>query len=267
MALVAPASMLARAGLVMNAVARRRQLTLSAVVELTGLPKSSAHRLLSQMVSLGWLDHAEGGYQLGLRMFELGASAPGRRDPREVALPFMQDLYEITHETVNLAALDGSDIVYLEKIAGHRRSRGLTRVGGRFPAHCTSTGKALLAFAPEAVVDAVVAAGLRPRTRYSITSEAELRRDLAAVRKRGYAVDRNEAFVGWSCVAAPVFGPDRSAVAALGVSARDGHLSVGRVSAAVRTAALAVSRAWQRVVEPVTVPVGGSDAPRRPVSR
>ncbi|MBV9922026.1 MAG: hypothetical protein JOY78_14395 [Pseudonocardia sp.] len=80
---------------------------------------------------MSWLEHTLDGSRLGLRLFELGASVPGRRDLRDVALPYMQDLYETTHETINLAALEGLEIVYLEKIAGHRRRAATTSSPGQ----------------------------------------------------------------------------------------------------------------------------------------
>src|SRR5260370_31724134 len=99
----------------------------------TGLPKPRVHRLAGELVALGVLEGERGVYRLGLRMFELGQLVPRQRDLREAALPFMQDLFEAAHETVHLAVLDGTEVLYIEKISGHRRGAAGGRVGGPFP--------------------------------------------------------------------------------------------------------------------------------------
>ena len=84
---------------------------------------------------------------------------------REAALPFLQDLYEATHETVHLVVLEETKVVYVEKISGHRKVTELSWVGGRLPAYCTGVGKVLLAHSPAEQVDRVIAQGLVARTK------------------------------------------------------------------------------------------------------
>ena len=113
----------------------------------TGLPRSSVHRTAEQLVELRWLERSADGYRPGLLLFELGGLVPRVSRIRQRALPFMEDLYETTHELVQLAVLDGSEVVYLEKIGGHDSSEVSSRLGGRLPAACTGLGKAMLAHA------------------------------------------------------------------------------------------------------------------------
>jgi IclR family transcriptional regulator, acetate operon repressor len=218
----------------------REVLTLADLSRETGLPKTTAHRLVHLLVAERVLERRDGGYRLGMRLFELGELVPRKRDLREAALPFIQDLYEATHETVHFAVLDGTDVLYLERISGHRRVKVPSAVGGRLPAHCTGVGKALLAFTP-AVADAVLRGPLVRRTPYTITVPAVLRSELERIGETGIAIDREESTAGVSCVAAPVMVRG-SAVAAISVTGPTGRLRLDALAPAVRTAALGLSR-------------------------
>src|SRR5438132_1368958 len=90
-------------------------LTLSALIRRTGLPKSTVYRLAEDLVDLGLLERQRYGYRPGLGLFELGELVATKADLRETALPFLQDLYEATHETIHLGVRDGLDVVYAEK--------------------------------------------------------------------------------------------------------------------------------------------------------
>lgn len=142
--------------------------TLSAIARRTGLPKSTAHRIVDVLAVQGLLEHTADGWVLGRALFELGDLVPIKRRLRETALPFMQDLYEATHETVHLAVRDVLDVLYAEKIRGHAGIDVPSRVGGRLPLSCTGVGKTLLAFSPLGLVDEVLARPLRRLTRFSV---------------------------------------------------------------------------------------------------
>jgi DNA-binding IclR family transcriptional regulator len=112
------------------------------VGEQTELPKSTVHRIAHDLVERGWLERTDEQFALGIRLFELGQRVQLQRfDLHEIAIPFMEDLYEATHEMVNLGVLDGTDVIYLAEIGGHRRVPISTRLGGRLPAHCTRSAK------------------------------------------------------------------------------------------------------------------------------
>jgi IclR family transcriptional regulator, acetate operon repressor len=219
-----------------------RKLTLAEMTRRTGIPKATVHRLAGELLELGVLEGERGVYRIGMRMFELGQLVPLQRDLRNAALPFMQDLFEATHETVHLAVLDGTDVLYIDKISGHRRVVAGSRVGGRLPAHCTAVGKAMLAVSPPGVLDALLAAGLAPRTAFTITNPSVLKKQLAAVARSGVAYEREESGLGVTCVASPVYGFGRHVVAAISITGPVGRFRPERYASAVHLAALALSR-------------------------
>jgi DNA-binding IclR family transcriptional regulator len=223
--------------------ATRPDMSLSDLARRSSLPKSTVHRLLLDLEHLGFVECRDGRVSLGLRLFELGQLVPRRRELREAALPFMEDLREVTRQTVHLAVRDGLEVVYLEILGSHEIPRLPSRSGGRMPLYCTGVGKALLAHSDPATVDAVIAAGLHPRTPYTITSAGLLRDQLHDIRQTGIAHDHEESGVNFACTASPVFDRDGAAVAALSVTGRLPALRADRTAPAVRTAALALSRA------------------------
>ncbi len=188
-------------------------------------------------------------------MFELGQLVPLQRDLREEALPFMQDLFEATHETVHLAVLDGTEVLYIEKISGHQRVAAGSRIGGRLPAHCTAVGKAIIAVSPPGVLDAVLAAGLARRTAFTITVPSVLRKQLARAARAGVAYEREESDLGVTCAASPVHRFGEQVVAAISVTGPVHRLDPERYGPTVRLAALALSRRLGRLS---TAPATGS---------
>lgn len=235
--------MLRRAFAVLGAFAGRpSRLTLSELVDHTGLPKTTVHRVALELVELGALERRNGGYALGPRLFELGQLVSRHRRLRDVALPYMQDLYGLTHETVQLAVLDGLDVLYVEIIHGHRRVSSPASPGGRMPFHCTGLGKAMVAFSPPELVASALARGLTPRTSRTIIDRAVLTQELAQVRRAGVAFDRGESERSLVCAAAPIVNADDTAVAAISVAM--GHRSrvgLARVAPMVKRAADAIS--------------------------
>jgi IclR family acetate operon transcriptional repressor len=223
---------------------RPSRLTLSELVEHTGLPKTTVHRMAIELVGLGALERRNGGYALGQRLFELGQLVPRHRDLRELALPHMQDLYEATKETVELAVLDRFEVLYVEVIHGHRRVEGLSPRGGRMPFHCTAPGKAIVAFSSPDLIAQALEQRLRARTPRTITYGAVLEGELARVRTEGLAFDRGESNRRIVCVAAPITRSDGLAVAAVSVSmSHRSAVRIERAGAIVRRGALAMSRA------------------------
>jgi IclR family acetate operon transcriptional repressor len=233
---------LSRAFRVLGAFAATRpEMTLAQLVHETGMPRSTVHRLAHQLESLGALEPTQRGWRIGVRMFEFGQLVATQQGLRELALPYMNDLYETTHETIQLAVLDGGEVLYVEVLSGHRKVRSPSRRGGRMPAHCTALGKVLLTFGEVTVP--LEGPPFERRTGNTITDRRALARALEDVRRAGIAFDAEESLVGLCCVAAPVFGPKRHDVAAISVAmpAR-AELTPTRVAPAVRIAARALSR-------------------------
>jgi DNA-binding IclR family transcriptional regulator len=220
------------------------ELTLAALVTRSGLPRSTTHRTADRMIQLGWLDKPLDRYRIGNRLFKISGLAPIRHELREAVLPFLQDLHQATRTTVQLGVLDGVQVLIAEKISGHRQMSILSQVGGMIPAHCSALGRAILAYCDAATIDAVIEAGLNRRTPRTITTSTALRRELAAIPDRGWAVDREEGNIGVSCVAAPIFGPLGDVVAALSVTGPTALVRADRAGPAVRMAAAAASRAY-----------------------
>jgi len=214
---------------------------LSELSERTGLPKPTVHRLAADLVRLGWLERSGPRYRLGAKLFELGSLVPHRLDLRETALPFLQDLFEATRETVHLGVREGLDVVYLERIHGHAALRLPSRIGGSLPLNCTGVGKALLAFSGAELAEEVLSRPLPSLTPHSITDPDRLRMALEKIRVSGLAYEEQEAALGVSCIAAPVFAGGTT-VAALSVAVPRARFSPAQLAPAVRTAALGLSR-------------------------
>ncbi|MDP9219963.1 MAG: IclR family transcriptional regulator [Actinomycetota bacterium] len=240
-----PSGSLERAAEILGAFdPAHRELTLAQLVRRSGLPRSTTHRTAERMIGLGWLDKPGSHYRIGNRLFELSGLVPIRHELREAVLPFLQDLYAAAHTTVQLGVLDGSSVLVVDKITGHRPMPMLSQVGGTIPAHCSGLGRAILAWSDQATFETVIAAGLERRTPRTITSPVALQRELAAIPDRGWAFDREEGNVGVSCVAAPIFGPEGHVVAAISVTGASTQVREDRIGPAVRLAAAAASRAY-----------------------
>lgn len=208
------------------------------------LTKSTAFRLLGMLERNGVVERAGSDYRLGRRLHELGTQvfAPGQDAIRDLLTPFLADLYEMTHETVHLAILHGTHVVYLNKLYGHRAARAPSRVNGAVPAYCTAVGKTLLAF-DHAATQETITRGLRRLTERTVDDPATLITHLADVRASGIAFDDEECVRGLSCVAAPVLGPNGRPVAALSVAGATGRFDPRAHAAALRRVAYAASRA------------------------
>lgn len=204
-----------------------QELRLTQVATAMALPKSSALRYLRTLSAAGFLHHdpSTDRYGMGTRLWELGQRARGRRSIRQLATPVMRDLRDLFDETVNLAVLDGPEIVYIELFESRRGLRMQTTLGAREPVHSTALGKALLAFLPEAEVTAHLPDRLEPRTGHTLTRLADLRRDLEKTRERGYAIDEGENDEGVVCFGAPILEAGGRPLAALSVSVPASRLS------------------------------------------
>lgn len=200
-----PAGTLERAELVFAAIENRGTATFSEIVRLTGLPNSTTHRLLDRLVRLRWLARNERGYELGIRLFDLGSQAIRGHWFHRAALPALRELHHRTGLVVHLGFLDGEDTVYWEKVAGAVGAQVPTRVGGRYPAYRSAIGKAMLGtLAAPDMDEAIDAAQQRePDARF----HKVLRTELKTSQGTRVAFDRAGAVPGLGCVAAPIDYP------------------------------------------------------------
>ncbi|MDT7787599.1 MAG: hypothetical protein QOF58_6018 [Pseudonocardiales bacterium] len=212
----------------------------------TGLSKSTLHRLLGDLVQARLLDRGRRGYRLGGHLFQLGIRASVERTLVEVSTPYLEDLYERTHETIHLGLREGHEVVYAAKIGGHRQASSPSRLGGRMPLHATAIGKALLAHAPSPVRTEVLSTPLDRRTPRTVVAPGILRGQLTRVRQTGLAYEFEESRVGLVCVASPVFGHDGEVVAAVSVAGPVSRFDPTAHAASVHAAAAGVSLALSR---------------------
>ena len=195
-------------------------LALSAIVEATGKPKSSVHRILSTLVNVGFVaqDPGTGLYRLTLKVWRLGMSALSELDVLKVSRPHLEGLMKETDETVHLSMLDaGGDVVYVSKVESPRSIRVQTQIGRLVPSWCTATGRALLAFNPGAA-ERVLSAPRVARTPKSETDAGRLRKILADVASRGFAITKEENHPEMGGIAAPIRDHSGAVVAACGVA-------------------------------------------------
>lgn len=189
-------------------------LTLSQISRRAGVPLTTAHRIVGELHAWGALERSpSGGYQIGLRLWELAAVTPRSMGLRQVALPFMQDLFETTHRGVHLAIREKDQVLFVERFTSQETAADRAQVGARYELHATAIGLVLLAYAPSDVQEATLAGPLAVPDWHPPVTDRELRATLAEIRRSGYAVTsiRGE----FRSVAAPIYGPAGAVAAAL----------------------------------------------------
>ncbi|NBE50206.1 IclR family transcriptional regulator, partial [Streptomyces boluensis] len=215
------------------------RLSLTEVIRRSGLSRSSAHRILDQLVQLRWLDREGRDYRMGMRLLEHGGLAAHHNRLLRVALPRLDQLHQATGKPAQLFVLADTDVVCLERIGSFDDHALPTHVGARLPAHCTAAGKAILGFGDPADVERVLAAGLHPRTPRTVTSPFLFRTELAAVRADGIAYDREGTCQGLVSAAVPLRGAGR-AIAAVSVASLGGHRALERLAPLLQSCARSI---------------------------
>jgi IclR family KDG regulon transcriptional repressor len=227
---------------------REESIGVSELARRLALGKSGVHRLLTTLVSEGLLeqDPRTGGYRLGIVMFELGEAVKVHLDLHAAAGPVLAHLREQIGESSQVGVLDGVEVVYVDRLESAHSLRLFTETGRRVPAHCTSSGKVLLAYCPEHEREALLARGPLPRlTPHTIVDPDALRAELAGVRARGWAEAVDEREIGVASLAAPVRDVHGDVVAAISIGApvaRFGAVPRRRHACALVEAGEAISR-------------------------
>jgi DNA-binding IclR family transcriptional regulator len=223
--------------------AGHRALTLGELARRSGIPTSSALRLANRLVAWGALERGtDGRFTVGLRLWEVAALAPRAHGLRDVALPYMRDLSEVTRQHILLAVREGTEAVLVERLSAHQAMPVLYHVGGRLPLHSTGVGLVLLAHADPEFQEEVLRQPLVTEPEKVPVAPAELRRTLAQVRREGLATVRRRVPQPLVTVAAPVFAAEERLAAALSVVVPEEDADPRVLGPAVRTAARAVSR-------------------------
>ncbi|WET82686.1 IclR family transcriptional regulator [Amycolatopsis sp. QT-25] len=218
-----------------------RELSLSELAGRADLPLPTAHRIARELVGLGALERREDRYAVGRRLWDLGLLAPVQFELRQVAAPFLQDLYGATGATVHLGERDGAEVLYLDRISGNASVPVVSRIGGRLPLHATGIGKVLLAWAPEDLRRQVLASLTRV-TPYTVTQPGRLREQLRRVRREGFAQTVEEMSRGACSIAVPIRSSGGEVVAALGLVVPDLSRGRARLISALQVAAAGIGR-------------------------
>jgi DNA-binding IclR family transcriptional regulator len=198
------------------ATAPAEGLTLTQLTERCRLPLTTVHRLCGQLERERVLERSpDGRYRIGLKLWELGMLAPRGHGLREIALPYLEDLYEVTHENVQLLVLDGTEVVVVERLRARNAVQLRSRPGGRLPAHATSGGIVLLPSAPE-TLEALADGPFERFTAETIADGEQLRSAVTLARRQGWCELRGHLTPGSVSIAAAVVVRGR-AVAAVSV--------------------------------------------------
>ncbi|TDV55416.1 IclR family transcriptional regulator [Actinophytocola oryzae] len=227
-----------------------RSMTLTVLAKRADLPLATAFRLVNELVEWGALTRrTTGEYVVGRRLWDLGLLSPVQSGLRQVASPFLHDLYGATLATVHLAVRDGTSALYVDRLAGHVSVPVVSDVGSRLPLYATGVGKVLLAHAPDDV-RAWVFTNLNRITPYTITQPGRLRAELRRVLRDGFAQTSEEMSLGACSVAVPIRVAGGPVVAALGMVVPSLGRSRPRLVAALQVAAQGIGR---------SLPLGESD--------
>ncbi|MGH9430225.1 MAG: IclR family transcriptional regulator [Terriglobia bacterium] len=225
----------------------KRGFSLSEISRRLGLPKSSAHLVLTTLEHRGFLQKNThtGRYSFGLRLISLSRSALENLDLREEARPFLQSLMQKTGLTVHMAVLERQEVVIIEKVEAPGLVRVATWIGRRLDVNCTGVGKAIVAFLPADELEKLVRSkSFAKHNEYTLTSASTLKRDLTQVRELGYALDDEEDEIGLRCIGAPVFDDSQKVVAAISVAGTVSQIPIDRVrslASMVKEAAACIS--------------------------
>jgi DNA-binding IclR family transcriptional regulator len=192
---------------ILEVLAAKGDMPASRVAGYLDTSRAASHRFLTTLKDLGYVEKTEAGrFRLSFKVVELGMKKLESFEIRHSAHPYMQEIAFAFCETVNLGHWDGTAIVHLDKINSTEVLRLDVGMGAVAPAYCTGLGKAILAFLPDselnAYLDTTQLVAMSPKT---ITTQAQLKADIARTRQRGYAIDNEELSLGLRCVAAPVF--------------------------------------------------------------
>lgn len=219
-------------------------LSLSELSRRSGVPLTTTYRILRELTEWGALERDEAGdYRIGLRLWEVAALAPRSVGLQRIALPYMQDLYETTHRSVHLAVREKDEVVFVERFVSPESAGERPRVGGRYAMHATAVGLVLLAYAPTDVQEEVIGGPLKPFTSRTYSNERELRQALSDIRRDGYVISDRQISLKHVSVAAPIYGPDDSVVAALSLIVLPSETHGPSLGHLVQATARSISRA------------------------
>jgi DNA-binding IclR family transcriptional regulator len=223
----------------------RRQSVLSAaeISQLAGLPIATTYRVVNEMAAHGMLDRVQGGgFRTGVRLWELALRGSRTLDLRNAALPSMEDLQFVVRHHIQLSILDGTDVLYVERLSSDTSVVNITSVAGRLPARLCSPGLVLAAFSSPAAQERIIASPAHPPTGFVVSDPQELGRMLAQIRREGYC--RLDGWIDESAsgVSVPIRETTGAVIAALSAIVPNDGSTPARTLTGLRTAAVSISR-------------------------
>lgn len=196
------------------------ELNMTQIADRVGIHKSTVHRLLATLETKRFVqrDPETGIYRLGIRLLQMAYLTLEQNDLRRIAAPFLHHLGEQFLETIHLAVLDDTDVVFMSIIESPQRVKLAAALGQRLPAFATASGKAILAFTSEGKVSQILQRGMPRYTETTLLSQEAFFNDLRLVREQGFAISEHEYEEGINAVAAPIFDSDGQPVASVAVA-------------------------------------------------
>lgn len=202
----------------------KRHVSLKELSQLSDMPKSTVHGLLTPLREAGIIDQAaDGKYHLGIRLFELGGIVSASWNIVHIARPHLQNIALQTGQSVQLSMIDKGELLILDHADTNRSLRVVTDIGDRFPVHSTAAGKAIMAFMPALQAQSILKAGMPSFTPHTITTIDDMNAEIERIRENGYAIEDGESRIGLRSAAAPVFdikGEPRYAISIIGMFRR-----------------------------------------------
>jgi DNA-binding IclR family transcriptional regulator len=196
------------------------ELTMTQIAEQIGMNKSTVHRLLGTLEKKRFVDRdpVSGIYKPGIRLVQVAYLAFEHNDLRRLAAPYLRALVERSLETVDLAVIDETEVIYLDVIESPQRVKLAAAVGMRLPAYCTASGKAILAYLPEEKIKKILAGGMQGFTERTLITFEALAQNLNQVREQGVAFSEQEYEEGINAIAAPILDPKNLPIASVAVA-------------------------------------------------
>ncbi len=224
------------------------ELSIKEISEKLDLSKSTVHGIIKTLEHRGYLQQnpEDLKYKPGIKLFELGNFVGKHLDVGKIARPVIKNLVDELNETVHLVSLQRDEIIYIEKVEGSNALTIYSHIGKKAPFHCTSVGKAILAYLNENEVDRILSSYiLKPFTDNTMTNIKDIKNDLSSIREKGYAIDDEEIELGLKCIGAPIFNHQGNVIASISCAAPKMRLDEDRlpkVIAGIKSAAAEISK-------------------------
>lgn len=222
--------------------AGHRHHSLAGIARRCNLPLTTTHRLVNELVAQGALVRvADGSYEIGSKIWRLGILASLHSDLREIALPYMEDIYQLGNDAVQIGVLDGLRCLIVERIAGSRTLSVISKPGARLPLHASGVGKILLAYGTKDLQLAALET-LDKYTGKTITNAEVLGKQLKQIKAQGYAHSQEELAEGATSLAVPIYGYGNKVIAALGIVTPVANRDMERMVSVLKVSAAALSK-------------------------